>query len=233
MLQASFFCICRYGIHQSTVSRICMTYIDLMYQRLGQIPSWPSCEVTDMWMPACFKEEFPSTRIILDCTELFIETPTHFRVQSATYSSYKHHNTAKGRIGITPNGFISLATELVPGRMSDRDVTIHSVLIDKLQPGDSVMADRGFLIDDILATKRVGLNIPPFLNGKSQLSEQETQETIKIARVRIHVERVIERVKNYRILKYIFPNSMSTELNKIWMVCCHLVNFSSEPLLAQ
>ena len=128
----------------------------------------------------------------MDCTELFIEIPSHFRVQSDTYSSYKHHNTAKGLIGITPNGFISLASELVPGRMSDRDVTIQSGLIEKLEHGDSVMADRGFLIDDILATKRVGLNIPPFLNGKSQLSVKEAEETVQIARIRIHVERVIE-----------------------------------------
>lgn len=42
--------------------------------------------------------------------------------------------------------------------------------------------------------------------------------------VRIHVERAIERVKNYNILKQIVPNSMAEDLNKIWKVCCLLSN---------
>ena len=51
-------------------------------------------------MPACFKANYPATRIIIDCTELFIEMPSSFRAQSQTYSSYKSHNTAKGLAGI-------------------------------------------------------------------------------------------------------------------------------------
>ena len=93
-----------------------------------------------------------------------------------------------------------------------------------LEPGDTIMADRGFELDEDLP-EGVLLNIPPFLNGKSQLSLEEENETRRIASVRVHVERAIERVKNYRILQTVFPLSMAPELNKIWVVCCYLVNF--------
>ena len=46
-----------------------------------------------------------------------------------------------------------------------------------LQPGDSVMADSGFDIQDELALQGVRLNIPPFSKGKSKLSESELVET--------------------------------------------------------
>ncbi|XP_013383545.2 uncharacterized protein LOC106153937 [Lingula anatina] len=202
-----------------------------MYRRLRDVPIWPPRDVVHEFMPQCFKQEYPSTRIILDCTEIYIQTPSHFRVQSETNSSYKSHNTAKGLVGIAPNGFITLVTDLVSGRMSDKEITVKSGLIDGLDEQDSVMADRGFLIDEYLARKKVKLNIPPFLQGKEQLSVEEEDETRSIARLRIHVERVIERIKNFRLLQFVFPNSMATELNKIWVICCYLVNFTCKPIV--
>ena len=97
--------------------------------------------------------------------------------------------------------------------------------MDLLQPGDSVMADRGFDIQDDLALRGVRLNIPPFLKGKSQLSESELVETRRIASVRIHVERAMERIKNFHIFDRIIPSSMSNIVNLIFFVCAVLSNF--------
>ncbi len=43
------------------------------------------------------------------------------------------------------------------------------------------------------------------MRGKEQLSLEEEFENRSIASVRIHVERAIGRVKNYRILKRSYP----------------------------
>ncbi|GFT33173.1 hypothetical protein TNCV_4598661 [Trichonephila clavipes] len=49
-----------------------------------------------------------------------------------------------GMIGITPNGAISFISELFTGSISDKEVFIRSKLMDRLEPNDVVMADKGF-----------------------------------------------------------------------------------------
>ena len=75
-------------------------------------------------------------------------------------------------------------------------LTKKSGLLDLLEKGDSIMADRGYNIQDDLTPLGVKVNIPPFLKGNTQLELEELVETRHIASLRIHVERVIERIKN-------------------------------------
>ena len=70
-----------------------------------------------------------------------------------------------------------------------------------LEPGDSIMADRGFEIQDLSVLKKASLNIPPFMRCKDQSTPDEEDETRQIASVRIHVERAIERIKNFNYFK--------------------------------
>ena len=57
------------------------------------------------------------------------------------------------------------------------------------------MADRGFNIQGMLACKGVNVNVPPFMNESGQFSKSELLETRRIAFLRIHVERAMERIK--------------------------------------
>ena len=43
------------------------------------------------------------------------------------------------------------------------------------------MADRGFTIKDMLKELNVALNLPPFMEGRSQLPASQVQEGCKIA----------------------------------------------------
>ena len=89
----------------------------------------------------------------------------------------------------------------------------------------SIMADRGFDIQDLLAKYELMLNIPPF-KGKNHLEKEDVIKTQKIARVRIHIERVIGQVKQrYRLLQGVIPLSMAGSINQIWCVCCLLTNY--------
>ena len=85
------------------------------------------------------------------------------------------------------------------------------------------MADRGFDIADILPAG-VALNIPPCKGLRGQLTAEESEETARIAAVRIHVERAIGRVKCYHILNGVIPLSLSPLINQIFTVCCYLTN---------
>lgn len=188
-----------------------MTWVGLLFSRLNQLAIWGTRETVNQTVPESFKYDYPYTRIILDCTEIFIEKPSCFRVQAETHSTYKSHNTAKGLVGIAPNRGVTFISDLCGGHVSDRKIVIASGILDTLEPHDSVMADRGFEIQDLHVPKKASLNIPPFMRCKHQLDPGEEDETRQIAAVRIHVEWAIERIKNYNILKQIIPNSRAEE----------------------
>ena len=99
-----------------------------------------------------------------------------------TFSSYKNHNTLKALIDITPSGAISFISDLYGGSISDKKIVVKSGFLKLLEPGDSIMADRGFSLDDILPPG-VQLNIPPMMNETGQLTEQERMTTRRIASV--------------------------------------------------
>ena len=98
--------------------------------------------------------------------------------------------------------------------MSDKQITRESGVLALLDSGDNVMVDRGFDIRDILPAG-VTLNIPPFLAGRDQLTAAETEETMTIASVRIHVERANGRIKTYHILDGCLPNTLSPYATQI------------------
>ena len=127
-------------------------------------------------------------------------------------------------IGITPSGVVSFISDLYGGNISDKKLTHLSGLLDLLEPGDAIMADRGFTIDDILPPG-VTLNVPPRLNDSGQLTESERTTTRHIASVRIHVERAMERIKNYQILHNV-PNSMHNKINQVFLYVLYLLIFS-------
>ena len=111
-------------------------------------------------------------------------------------------------------------SKLFPGSISDKELTRQSGLLHLLQPGDSIMADRGFDIMEDLSSLGVKLNIPPFLCGKCQLDSRELVQTRRIASLRIHVERCMERIKNF----HIFDGVMDVA-DQIFFVCAVLTNF--------
>ena len=58
-------------------------------------------------------------------------------------------------IGITPSGVKSFVSDAWCGR----SVVIENGLLD-LEPGDNVMADKGFPSGDLLTERKCSLNIP-------------------------------------------------------------------------
>ena len=64
-------------------------------------------------------------------------------------------------------------------------------LLKHLLPGDLVLADRGFTVQESVGLYCAELKIPEFTRGKSRLEQKSVDETREIAAVRIQVERVI------------------------------------------
>lgn len=216
----------------STVSRIFSCWIDYMYLQMTEMTLWLSRQAVDATMPSAFRDKYPSTRIILDATEIKCDVPTSFVTQSKVYSTYKSCHTLKGLVGISPHGALTFVSELFTGCTSDRECVIRSGFLNlPFDEGDSVMADKGFKIVDLLHSKKVKLNIPPFLMH-GQFTPKEVEETQEIAAIRIHVERKIRKIKGYHIFDRSVPISLVPLANQMWTVCAMLTNLQP-PLLRE
>ncbi|XP_078348406.1 uncharacterized protein LOC144633403 [Oculina patagonica] len=212
----------RFKVSPSTVSRVFLTWANFLYFMLGQVPIWPSKAQVRANLPDCFRATYPHTCVILDCTEIKVQTPSSKVLNSEFYSSYKSHTTYKGLVGISPKGAVSFVSSLSQGSISDKEITRQSGILDLLEEGTEVMADKGFLIDDLLNKVNVKLAIPPFSGkskscskvGNKQFTSSEVSDTQEIARLRIHVERAIRRVKEYHFFDRVQPLVLGESVNQ-------------------
>ena len=109
-------------------------------------------------------------------------------------------------IGITPQSTISYVSQAWGGQTSDKFLTVHCGILNKLLPGGLVLADRGFTIAESLMFQQAQLAIPSFTKEKDQLDPVNVEKTRRIANVCIHVERVFGLLRRkYSILSRIWP----------------------------
>ena len=104
---------------------------------------WPTKEQVIATKPARY-QQLPDLCSIIDCTEIFIEKPANQKLQRATWSDYKHHNTGKILVSVAPNSHITFVSNVYNGRASDKAVTLESQFLDKLEPYYMIQADKGF-----------------------------------------------------------------------------------------
>lgn len=197
---------------------------------------WPSREALHRTMPFCFRVHYGlRVTAIIDCFEIFIEKPSNLLAKACTWSQYKHYNTVKYLISTTPQSVICFISNGWGGRASDKLITENSGFLDNILPGDLILADRGFNIEDSIGAVGASLKIPVFTTGRDHLTAMEIEKTRNIANVRIHVERVIGAVRQrYTILSatavlskelYQHKDEKGTVmLDAIVRVCCALNN---------
>lgn len=150
--------------------------------------------------------------------------PISLLLNSELFSSYKNHVTLKVLVGIAPSGAITFISQLYNGSISYWEIVIRRGFISqKFENGDTVMADKGFQIADILPLG-VKLNIPLFLWANTQMSAEDIVRTQQIARLKIHVKRAINKIKNFLIWKGEIPLSLFSVVNQMWSVSAFLCN---------
>ena len=215
----------RFSVHESHVSRIFITWINALCTILMTIDIWLPRSKIKKHMPSCFKPMYKDVRVIVDCTEIRSERPSDLEIQCATYSHYKGYNSHKGLVGISPSGIPTVISRLHEGSISDNDLTNQCKLRDLMEPGDAIMADRGWTCANWLARKGIRLITPHFLHGKKQLDIPELVESVSIARVRIHVERCMGRIKQWQFLANAIPLTYWNIISDIFQVCARLILF--------
>ena len=216
----------RFNLSPTVISKIFRSWIVVIARNLKSLIVWPDRGAIRYNSPQCFKKKYRDAVCIIDCSEIFIQRPKNLTARAQTWSNYKHNNTVKYLIGISPSGAVMFLSSGWGGRVSDKRITIDSGFIDKLEAGDCILADRGFNVKAELAVKGAVLKIPSFTKGKKQLAGSEVDMSRQLANVRIHVERVIGRLKKFRILNSIIPITQVDLIDEIMVTICAIVNLN-------
>ena len=101
-----------YKVSHSTVSQIFFSWLVVMDTRLFPLIPWPEREQLWRTMLQCFMYSFgKKVTMVIDCFKEFMEKPSNLLARAQIFSSYKHHNSIKLLIGITPQGTVSYVSE--------------------------------------------------------------------------------------------------------------------------
>ncbi|XP_065110019.1 uncharacterized protein [Paramisgurnus dabryanus] len=218
----------RFNIHRATVSRIIVTWANFLYCLLGSVCIWMSPAAVKASLPHDFDGSYSNTQVVLDCTELRCQTPSSLLLQSEVFSNYKSHCTFKAMVGMSPHGALTFVSALFEGSMSDREVFRQSGITSLLTPDMAIMVDKGFLVEGLVPGP---VHRPAFLSKRAQMSQGEVLKTQSIARLRVHIERLIRRVKENKLFDTTIPLSIAGSINQIFTVACLLSNYQNGPLV--
>lgn len=130
-----FYVAKQFDLSTTTIQNIFMTYLHVIHEIFFKecLNNIPSVEKHQCTAPESF-ENIANCRIIIDCTEFFIETPRNdLNAASASFSNYKKRLTVKYLIGVAPNGAITFISDGYPGSTSDKMITKLSGVLDHLE----------------------------------------------------------------------------------------------------
>lgn len=113
-------------------------------------------------------------------------------------------------------------------RASDVHIVRKSGFLSLIEPNDVLMADRGFPIQEDLMLHHATLEIPPAAQGNRQMTTSKVKKTKNVANLRIHVERAINRLKDFQIVDGTLPITLIPLADDILKVCAALVNLQPD-----
>ena len=212
-----------FDISQTIGSNLFITWVLFLEKELKLLLPFSTLkDMEGIERPEIYRNNY-CLRAIIDCTEFYIQKPSLPSSQRGTHSSYKARNTFKLFISISPALHINYVSKLFSGCISDKEITRRCGFLEELKPGDEVMADKGFNIQDLLALHHVRLIAPPILH-KGRTGTHTATMTRRVATKRIHVERIIRSLKSFGILQGVIPLTMKSYVDSIITVCAALVN---------
>lgn len=219
-----------FDINRATCSRYFGRMIKILRMILENFICTESRDLINNNMPRYFTR-FTSCRYVLDCTEIPLCSPRCIRCRTQTYSHYKGRHTLKVLIGVSPSGLITYVSPFFGGKASDKFIFNTTKILDNCHEGESIMVDKGVRIEEECYAKNVHLIQPPFKERGLQFSEEDCDRGRYIAAARVHIERVNERLKNFKILRDEIQYSYMTYMNDIIFVISGIVNLSA-PILS-
>lgn len=105
---------------------------------------WPNRVGLQLSMPMLIGQVLQKCACIIECFEIFIEKQRDLRAIAHIYSNYKDQHTMKYVTDLTPQGTVYFVSKGWGSRTSDKHLAERSGFLDYLNPGDVILANRGF-----------------------------------------------------------------------------------------
>ena len=145
-----------FAISQKSVENIFITWVNILSLQVEGTRNFQNRDLINFYMPTDFKRQFPSTRLIIDGMECPVKKSKNPVAQQATFSHYKNSNRLKVLVSVSPGGLVSHVSEAYGGSASDRQIVERSTLKVICEPHASIMADKGFNVQDLFAPLQGG-----------------------------------------------------------------------------
>lgn len=140
-------------------------------------------------------------------------------------------NTVKYNLGVSPAGLIIHISSGYGGKASDKHIFLQEGVLQQVNETNyALMVDKGFAIVQECNSAGVKVHIPAKKKG-SQFSKDVAIHTRNVASARVHVERVIGRLRQYSIMRQPIKTHLFGCTDMIVRICCGLVNLQT-PVLA-
>ncbi|XP_069109614.1 uncharacterized protein [Argopecten irradians] len=178
--------------------------------------------------------------LVVDGTYIYIQKSNNFKFQRRSYSMHKHRPLVKPMVIVTTTGYIVsiLGPYLADSKNNDASILEHNIssnmehMKDWLQEDDLLVVDRGFRDSlDFLNDLGLKCKMPPFLNrGQKQHPTEEANSSRLITKIRWIVESVNGRLKQWKYLQNIVPNSQIPAIGDYLRLVAALCNRYRTPL---
>lgn len=221
-----------FNISRISVSRCFRKMVGKIEKILSPCLYWPNKDEIKCNLPKCFQKNFARVRTIFDCTEIEVPRLKCLKCRIVSYSHYKGRQTIKFLIGVSPAGTVVYMSPAYSGKSSDKHIFNMERVIENFENyNDAIMSDKGFHVENECLERGIELIRPHFLRRKTKFSKQEAKVNDEIAKARIHVERVIQRLKQFKIFNQKISRNMLPYMSSIAKIISCLVNIGS-PILA-
>ncbi len=112
-----------FGVSLSSVTFIPTTWINVFFEVVQNWQGWLSTQEAQS-LPKSYPASYSDIRIILHCTEFYLDKQQNCTAQANTYSQYKYLDTVMVIIWITPREPIKFALKPYGGNTSDRHIAV-------------------------------------------------------------------------------------------------------------
>lgn len=237
-----------FNLSEARTTAIFFRWLVIVHTFLDKIMPNPTKADLDLCRPKRYLSRWgKNVRMTIDTFPITIARPTEPKLNNTFYNSYYARHVAKILLGIAPIGGVTLCSQAYPGKITDNDITEAAKVVDMVDRGESVSADKGFTCflmftdqgkvlltplrrdaqrkSKATATDPVGGEAKKKGKKISQYGQAEAIQGLSVAKLRSDVERAIARVKDWKILQRIWPLHRLDLISMTVRVAAQMTNF--------